>query len=169
MWQTGQFVFGVEGDIDATHLRNNFAAVAPAAPFLTGDALTVQNDWQASARGRLGYAFDRTLIYVTGGGAWANIKANGTFPRAVVPTLVTTSDRTLFGWTVGGGIDYGIAPGWSIGAEYRFTRFENNNNGAGFGSLGATPLGLSSRLDTNEVTGRMNYHFNRAGPVTAPY
>jgi outer membrane immunogenic protein len=161
MWQTGQFVFGVEGDIDATHLHNTFTApLGVPAPFGTGDTLSVKNDWQASARGRLGYAWDRTLIYVTGGGAWANLKAVGT---ATNGTSVS-DDRTVFGWTVGGGIDYGIAPGWSIGAEYRFTRFDNNDNN-GFGTLRGVPVTLTSKLDTNEVTGRVNYHFNWAGPA----
>jgi outer membrane immunogenic protein len=172
MWQAGALVFGVEGDIDATRLRNTFTAVAPVpAPFAAGDTLAVKNDWQASARGRLGFAWDRVLIYGTGGGAWGNLKAAGTFPAVgLIPGTIVTRDRTVFGWTVGGGLDYGIAPGWSLGAEYRFTRFENNNNGTAFGLLtttaagGTTPLTLASRLDTHEVTARLNYHFNMGGP-----
>src|SRR5580704_1908537 len=35
-----------------------------------------QNDWLGTARGRLGYAFDRFLPYVTGGLAAGDIKAN---------------------------------------------------------------------------------------------
>lgn len=182
MWQTGQFVFGVEGDIDATNLRHSFTAVAPTvAPFLPGDSLSIKNDWQASARGRLGYAWDRTLLYVTGGGAWGNIKAVGNFipsgaGAGFIPGTTISRDRTVFGWTLGGGIDYGFAPGWSIGAEYRFTRFDNdNNNGNGFGVLtttpggATTPLAVASRLDTNEVTARLNYHFNWNGPVGGQY
>src|SRR3954464_1435947 len=116
MWQTGQFVFGIEGDIDATHLHNTFpaAGIVGVSPFANGDTFAAKNDWQASARGRLGWAFDRTLLYVTGGGAWANLKTTATFVGN--PVTVLTNDRTLFGWTLGGGIDYGIAPGWSIGA-----------------------------------------------------
>src|SRR3954464_4798521 len=174
MWQTGQFVFGIEGDMDATHLHNSFTSPGVVGPFVAGDTFAVKNDWQASARGRLGYAWDRTLLYVTGGGAWANIKTTGTFvPFAGVnTTTVLTNNRTLFGWTLGGGIDYGIAPGWSIGAEYRYTRFENNhNNGTTLGTVVgvAQPFVYNARLDTNEVTARVNYHFNWAGPVAARY
>jgi outer membrane immunogenic protein len=75
----------------------------------------------------------------------------------------------MFGWTVGGGIDYGIAPGWSIGAEYPFTRFENDNNSTTLGSVGAFPIAFDTHLDTNEVTARVNYHFNSSGPVAARY
>jgi outer membrane immunogenic protein len=172
MWQTGAFVFGVEGDIDATRLRNTFTAVAPVpAPFLPGDSVALRNDWQASARGRIGYAWDRVLVYATGGGAWGNIKATGTFaPSGAIPGTIVALDRTVFGWTVGGGLDYGLAPGWSLGAEYRFTRYDDNN-GSGFGLLtttaggATTPLSLASRLETHEVTARLNYHFNWGGPV----
>jgi outer membrane immunogenic protein len=171
MWQSGQFVFGVEGDIDATRLRNTFTAVAPVpAPFLAGDTLALRNDWQASARGRLGWAWDRVLVYATGGGAWANLKATGTAVGGGLGVGAVAVDRTVFGWTVGGGLDYGIAPGWSLGAEYRFTRFDDtDNNGTAFGTLAGTPLFLSSRLDTHEVTARLNYHFNMGGPVVARY
>jgi outer membrane immunogenic protein len=172
MWQTGQFVFGVEGDIDGTNLHNSFTSVGVVGPFVAGDTFAVKNDWQASARGRLGWAFDRTLLYVTGGGAWGNLKTTATFvPVAGVNALtVLSNNRTAFGWTVGGGIDYGIAPGWSIGAEYRFTRFENgNNNGTTLGTVGILPIVFDTHLDTNEVTARVNYHFNWAGPVAARY
>jgi outer membrane immunogenic protein len=175
MWQTGQFVFGVEGDIDGTRLRNNFTAVAPVvAPFVAGDVFSLQNDWQASARGRLGWAADRVLLYVTGGAAWGNLKATGTTIASTVPGALPAGtlslDRTLFGWTVGGGVDFGIAPNWSIGAEYRFTRFNNDNNGNALGTLGGTILTLDQRLDTHEVTARLNYHFNMGGaPGRAAY
>jgi outer membrane immunogenic protein len=169
MWQTGQFVFGIEGDMDATHLHNSFTSVGVVGPFVAGDSFAIKNDWQASARGRLGYAFDRTLLYVTGGGAWANVKTTAAFvPVGTIPGVVLTNNRTIFGWTLGGGIDYGIAPGWSIGAEYRFTRFERNNNDLGF-ITPVVPVAFDTHLDTNEVTARVNYHFNWSGPVAARY
>ena len=173
MWQSGQFVFGVEGDIDATRLSKSFTAVNTVGPFVPGDNLTLRNDWQASARGRIGYAWDRALLYFTGGGSWANIKATGTFvPVGAIPGTIVSGDRTPFGWTIGGGLDYGIAPGWSLGVEYRFTRYQHDNNNS-FGLLTTsaggltTPLSISRSLDTSEVTARVNYHFNTSGPAVA--
>jgi len=175
MWQTGQFVFGVEGDIDGTGLRRSATAVAPVvAPFVAGDSLTVRNDWQASARGRLGLTWDRTLLYVTGGGSWANLRANAAFvPAGAVPGTALSIDRTLFGWTVGGGVDFGLTQNWSLGAEYRFTRYDTSREA--FGPLtttaagATTPINLSTALDTHEVTARLNYHFSVPAPVTARY
>ena len=175
MWQTGQWVFGIEGDIDATRLSKSFTAVTGVGPFVPGDTLALRNDWQASARGRIGYAWDRTLIYFTGGGSWANIKAAANFvPVGAIPGTVVSGDRTPFGWTIGGGLDYGIAPGWSLGVEYRFTRYQNDNSNS-FGLLTTTaggtttPLSISRSLDTSEVTARVNYHFNYSGPAAAQY
>jgi outer membrane immunogenic protein len=158
LWQTNQFVFGFEGDFDGTNLRRSRTAVSTVGPFIPGDTLTVRNDWQASARGRLGWAVDHALFYVTGGGSWANFKADF-FPVGLV---ATSADRTLFGWTFGGGIDYAFANGWSLGGEYRFTRYENSRNSA-LGTLVGTPVTLSSTLDTNELTARISYHFNAGG------
>ena len=164
MWQSSQWVFGVEGDFDGTSLGRSVTAVTTVGPFIPGDTLSVRNNWEASARGRLGWAADRTLFYVTGGGSWANLNASF-FP---VGLIGTSADRTLFGWTVGGGIDYAFASGWSLGGEYRFTRYENNRN-SGLGTLVGTPVTLSSTLDTNEITARLNYHFNAGGSGLAAH
>ena len=175
MWQTGQWVFGIEGDFDGTDLHRSFTAANFVGPFVPGDTLALRNDWQASVRGRLGYAWDRTLLYVTGGGSWANLKAAANFvPVGAIPGTVIAANRTPFGWTIGGGLDYGIAPGWSLGVEYRFTRYQNDNSNS-FGLLTTTaggtttPLSISRSLDTSEVTARVNYHFNYSGPAAAQY
>jgi outer membrane immunogenic protein len=162
LWQTGQFVFGIEGDIDATRLRDSVTVGTAFGPFVPGDTLSVRNDWQSSVRGRVGWAFDRMMLYVTGGGAWANLKATGTFvPSGTVPGLTVTRDKTAFGWTLGGGVDYMLTGGWSLGAEYRFTRFDRENEGT-LGTLltvPPTPITATTSLDTHEVTARVSYHF----------
>jgi outer membrane immunogenic protein len=162
LWQTGQFVFGIEGDIDATRLRDSVAVGTGAFPFVAGDSLSVRNDWQSSVRGRIGWAFDRVLVYATGGGAWGNLKTTGTFP----PSLPVSTDKTVFGWSVGGGVDYMLMANWSLGAEYRFTRFDRDNTVA-LGALpvvgGTTPINATTNLDTHEVTARLSYHFGGSG------
>src|SRR5262249_22857707 len=110
-YQTGGFVFGIEGDIDGVNLKRAFVA-GPGAldPFLPGDTVVFRNDWQASVRGRLGYAWDRWLIYATGGVAFANVKATvGLVPAAFgAPAFLASASNTATGGTVGAGIEYAI-------------------------------------------------------------
>jgi outer membrane immunogenic protein len=163
-WQTGAFVFGIEGDFDATDLERTF--VVPAglaiAPFVAGDVFTLSNDWQASLRGRLGWAFDRFMIYATGGVAWANFEATA----ALVGTpFIVSTDKTLTGWTVGGGGEWAFTPNWSLGVEYRFSQFDRENFGLGNLTVpGAVlPLAVNAELETHEITARVNYRFNLFG------
>ena len=65
-YQVGNLVLGVEGDFAGwTVGKIRYTAV-------TGDFLTAQSKWGGSIRGRLGYAADRALLYVTGGAAFAS-------------------------------------------------------------------------------------------------
>jgi outer membrane immunogenic protein len=167
LWQTGQFVFGIEGDIDATRLRDSVTVTTAVSPFVAGDSLSVRNDWQSSVRGRIGWAFDRVLVYATGGGAWGNLKTTGNFvPVGPTPGFTASTDKTVFGWTVGGGVDYMLMANWSLGAEYRFTRFDSNNVALGNIPISATtttPITATTSLDTHEVTARLSYHFGGSG------
>ena len=160
-WQTGALVLGFEGDFDATNLERTFVVPAGLAvpPFVAGDAFSLSNDWQASIRGRLGWAFDRFMIYATGGIAWANFEATA----ALVGFPLVSADRTLTGWTIGGGGEWAFTPNWSLGLEYRFSQFDREGFGLGALLLGAPPFVVNAELETHEITARVNYRFNLFG------
>ena len=186
-WQVNQFVFGVEGDLDATNVKRDFAlGFAPGGGvFTTGDAFRFKNDWQGSVRGRGGIAFDRFLVYATGGVAWAGVTAEAFYAPGSVATpgagggtgigpgtgagiAVATpgafaSDRhTLVGATIGGGVEFALTDSVSLGVEYRYSDFGHETF-----NLGAVPFpaGASSGvvgdvdLRTHEVTARLNFKF----------
>jgi len=71
-YQMGSIVWGIEGDFDWNHLTDGAAVGTTAVPFnfVPGDSFSWVSRWQASLRGRVGYAWDRTLLYVTGGVAY---------------------------------------------------------------------------------------------------
>jgi outer membrane immunogenic protein len=185
-WQTGSLVLGVEGDFVATDIERTFV-VPPGptfpfatfgVPFVPGDTFRLQNDWQASIRGRLGWAFDRWMVYATGGVAWANVEVEAhfeaPFPRDL-PGLgggFASADKTLIGATVGGGFEYAFTPNLSFGLEYRFTKFDSENFGLGerFVEVPAhgpffvsRPLAVNADLETHEVTARLNWRCNIFG------
>ncbi len=80
-------------------------------------------------RGRLGYAFNRLLVYGTGGWAWADQTTQRTQVLGIVggagPGTTETVKPILSGWTAGGGMSYAFADNWNVFAEYRYTRFVN--------------------------------------------
>lgn len=131
--QLNQWVIGIEGSVDGTSLTNSGSLAFP-----DGTGLTAHTSipLQGSIRGRLGFAWDRYLIYATGGVAFGEFNTqynyNG-FGRMVGKVhLAPFSGSSYFsetqaGWTVGGGIQYAITDDWSLRAEYRYTGWGNFN------------------------------------------
>jgi outer membrane immunogenic protein len=167
-WQApGSFwVFGVEGDIDAQKWRTTHTIATTGGAFVVGDTFSVESDWQASLRGRIGYAgWDRALLYVTGGVAFTQMKA-GTFFGAVgaVPATSASDDQTVVGGTVGGGLEYALTNNLSLGVEGRWTFYGTQDFNGGNVLLGAAPgtpapVTQHINLDTAEVMGKINFRF----------
>jgi len=116
-FQTGQFVFGLEGDLDWSGLSGSTSSagcgtVAGSA----GATCQTKSDWLSTARGRVGYAFDRVLLYATGGLALANVEITLTQPA--------NSDAFVeAGWTAGAGVEFAFTDNWTAKAEYLFVDF----------------------------------------------
>ena len=165
--QIAQWVVGLEGTVDGTGM--NGTLVAP------NNVLTTQtrSDVQGSIRVRAGIAFDRVLLYATGGAAFANIYSNYTDPTGFASGIVGNAEKitqTRSGWTVGGGIAYAVTNNWSIRAEYRYSDFGSFNNfpftGTPFG-----PLQVKQHLAQNQVQAGLTYKFDSwaPAPVVAKY
>jgi outer membrane immunogenic protein len=191
-YQTGPWVVGIEADIESFRLRNSFAfgptrfvpPPAPGSPITLTSSGSVDTNWLATVRPRVGVAFANLVVYATGGVAFT--KQNNTLNDVGITTLVpgspqgftgtvgafaVTSSRDV-GWTAGGGIEYAIAPHWSLKAEYLHLDF-----GSATASAGATnqpppalcPCGFtdavltaSTRLRADIVRVGLNYKFGYA-------
>jgi outer membrane immunogenic protein len=136
-WQFGQFVYGLEGDADWSNIRGNVNGVGCGVV-----GCSINNDFLSTVRGRLGYAVDRVMPYVTGGLAIGNIRTSG-------PALIG-NDQTNAGWTVGGGLEFALPSNWTAKVEYLYVDLGNN---CGVG------CGLSGDYTTNVVRGGFNYRF----------
>jgi outer membrane immunogenic protein len=122
-YQTGMFVWGVETDIQVSHINDSTGALPLSCCFGTGTFTGVtllrsaNLDWFGTVRGRLGLAiWDRTLIYGTGGIMYGEEVANllATTPG---PTFQAQSSGTHSGWVAGGGIEYAFTNGLSAKLE----------------------------------------------------
>ncbi len=101
-WQFSRnWVFGIETDIAGTDMNDSVGGV------------NAHVDYLGTARVRLGYSWDRTLLYATGGLAYA---------RAAVLGVHDTDT----GYALGAGIEWAFAPNWSAKVEYMFHGFDNN-------------------------------------------
>jgi len=140
-WQSAQWVFGLEGDLDWTNINGSSTAACVAG-------CKTSNNWLATVRGRVGYAFDRFLPYITGGLALGNIKAS--------QPGFTGGDDTNAGWTVGGGLEFVIAGNWTAKAEYLYVDLGKFNCGLACGN-GINPDNVS--FSSHLVRGGVNFRF----------
>lgn len=105
-WQTGQFVFGVEADIQASGADDTFAAYK------------FSNPWFGTLRGRGGVAINNVLLYLTAGVAYGGTEMTFAGLR---------ESNTHLGWTAGAGIEVGLAPNWSARAEALYVDLNDQN------------------------------------------
>jgi outer membrane immunogenic protein len=163
--QVNQWVIGVEGNVDGSSLNQSANIGVP--PFYAGTVKTSAT-LQGSLRGRLGIAWDRWLVYGTGGVAFAGV--NNSYNTVQFGGSTDSISKTRTGWTVGGGIAYAVTNNWSIGVEYRYSDFGKYTDQSATGAL--LPLTfISHHLTQNQVQGRLTYKFDTAAPapVVAKY
>jgi outer membrane immunogenic protein len=101
-WQFSRnIVFGIEADITGTDING-----------LPG-GFPYHVDYLGTARARVGYAWDRTMIYGTGGFAFTKSSLAGIHD-------------TDMGFALGAGLEWAFSSGWTAKAEYMFYSFEDN-------------------------------------------
>lgn len=138
--QLNQFVAGIEGDIEGTGISRTFSP--------GGVVYDTSVSAQGSIRARLGVAFDRVLLYATGGGEFAG------FDTTVTAIGSDQTSQTRAGWTVGGGIEYAVTPNWSIRAEYRYADFGDFTQPTPF------TFGLASAVNHHETENAVRAGFS---------
>ena len=135
-WQPvgSPFVLGLEGEFGYLRLSGEtFDPNTLAGTQTTLDVLgsAKVGDWYGMVTGRLGYAFDRVLLYVKGGAAFVRTEASVLDQCTATGCgnwLISTShSETVTTWTVGGGVEWAFAPNWSVKGEYMFIGLNNHD------------------------------------------
>ena len=158
-WQTGNIVFGLESDFNYFHLTNSVStSVTPPHHDTLHTTTDVHSDWLFTGRGRLGWAFDNAMLYVTGGVAVTELKYSQFNNFVGCCTETASFSNTKAGWTVGGGAEWMFAPRWSVKAEYLFVDF-GSGHAVGFETAAHTQFNHSADLKANIVRAGLNYHF----------
>ena len=140
-WQMGQAVVGIEGDIDWSNIRGS-----TSNGICAGGSCETRNSWLSTVRGRLGFAADRFMPYVTAGAAFGDIKAT--------PVGFGTQTTTKAGWTAGGGVEAALGGPWTAKAEYLYVDL-------GKGSCDVAVCGIPTNVDfrSHVVRVGVNYRF----------
>jgi len=123
-WQINSVVLGVEGDFSFAGINRTVLAVSPVFPPETYSSKITN---LGTIRGRIGWAFDRTLVYATGGAAFATI--NDSLVDTGFP-FVASPNSAVSGWTVGGGLEYAVTQNWTARVEYLHVGFANRSAAA---------------------------------------
>jgi high affinity Mn2+ porin len=134
---SSQFLLGLEADASFPNFRDNDDQVF--SHLTSTGSLTERLDLLGRARGRIGYASDRWLIYGAGGFAWSL----GRFTQSLGQPLID-NDSIHFrpGWTIGAGIEFAMASRWSTRLEYIYDRLASA--GTAFGDSTDATVGLHS-------------------------
>lgn len=178
-YQYGAFVLGFEADasfgpLDGYAVCGAVVGLAPPAgdPFGRGskDPCHAKTNVLASAAGRAGYAFGRTLIFIKGGLAYDSDQYDVVNPGFVSPASASnfpanpaqaSGDR--IGWTIGAGLEYALGGNWSAKGEYDYYDFGTKTIGftvPGFPTFNS----FSIRRDQHLAKFGLNYRFAEADP-----
>ena len=162
--QTGNWVVGLEADIDALTLNKSTAATAvypccsPSAYTITQGAKT---SWLFTARPRVGWTTNGVLVYATGGVAVTDFHYTATFADTFTPVTENGSKTsTKTGWTLGGGLEAQIDPKWSLKAEYLYADFGKVNSTAALvPAVSGQVMDHNAKLNTSLVRFGLNMRF----------
>jgi outer membrane immunogenic protein len=164
--QFDRWVIGIEGDF-------SFGEKSETREFDTvglDNPITLTSNWNASLRGRLGWAWDRTLVYATGGAAWMRLGVQTIdFDAGVfVPEASLSARQTLVGWTVGAGIEHAFTPNWTARIEYLYADYGRERFFHGITTAEFFPTDVE--VHTHTVRVGVNYRFGLGKyPVSAKY
>ena len=138
--QWNRLVLGIEGDVEWAGGRGDDGGAG-------GTLDTVDLNWDASVRARVGIAFNRVLVYGTGGVALADVDQ-------INPSGLPVRSSAMFtGWTAGAGAEFAFADNWTARLEYRYSDFGSER----FIAAGLAPFTFD--IDMHAVRLGVSYKF----------
>jgi outer membrane immunogenic protein len=147
-WQTGNFVVGIEADIQASGQKHTVDGSILGVGFSETDKIT----YFGTVRGRLGWAMGRWLPYVTGGWGYGEVKSE--FNVNGLGTFSASESHSA--WVLGGGVEAALVGNWTGKIEYLYL---DTGDLDGSFATGAGTLTTTTRVKDNIVRVGLNYRF----------
>ena len=166
-FSTGRWVYGIEATLSGGGTFYDHRSVS--AFFPGSDRWSVDVDWSTTITGRLGYAFDRTLVYAKGGYAGAEVESR-VFDRVFAVGGICVAGKCHageetwhHGWTVGAGVEHALWGNFIFGIEYNYIDLGRESHSsptaAGAAGVGTVFLNDSVDLQIHTVTARLSVKF----------
>jgi len=166
-YQFGHWVTGLEGDFAWSNANGSRSCIVVPGFTCSNDHL----NQLATATGRLGYSWDRILVYGKGGVAAAqdsySVSQTQAIPHVMPPgpptnfnEVIATAGDTRVGWTLGAGLEFGFSRNWSAKLEYDFVDLGTK----GFFSFSDKILPIQIKETANRVIVGVIYRFGDASP-----
>ncbi|PRD55195.1 outer membrane protein [Phyllobacterium myrsinacearum] len=143
-YQINNFVLGLEADFQGGDISDSISGPLGNLNFNAHSKI----DWFGTVRPRLGYAFDRTMIYGTGGLAYGNVK----YSISDNVGNAASESKTRAGWVAGAGIEHAFTDHLTAKLEYQYINLGTHTVGNDFISTDATS-------DFHSVRVGLNYKF----------
>jgi outer membrane immunogenic protein len=150
--QFGPWVVGGEADLDWADIKGSQSFSATALGVNVSGAVSSRLEWLDTVRGRLGYTWGPSLLYVTGGAAYGAVTSQVSANAAVLGNGIggfLGQTDTRLGWTIGVGFEYMFTPNVSGKVEYLHVDLGTNNQ----------LLVDSVKFDADIVRAGMNWRF----------
>jgi len=176
-WQLpNNFILGVETDFDGAAIRGKVTADVNGlvgVPVGAAAQLGSKIDYIGTVRGRVGYAWDRLLVYATGGFAYGQVSSSISAAAGIGPigaSFAASQNSMRAGWSIGGGFEYALNGYFSVKTEYLYADLGTNSI---FNStiIGASGVQIRQSTTANIVRAGFNYKFpwGAPQPVVARY
>jgi outer membrane immunogenic protein len=163
--QFDAFVAGIEADISYSGANGSSSRSYTdprGAGFLSNTArLRSELDYLGTVRARLGFAFDRALVYGTAGLAYGDTTVSGSLTSSDAPPSFAAAkgkeSGTSVGFAAGAGVEYAILGNITVRGEYLYYNLGRQTVAV---AQGATPGNFADyRVENDGHVARMGVNF----------
>jgi outer membrane immunogenic protein len=166
------FLLGFETDFDGAAIRGKVTANAGGrigGPFGVAAEVGSRINYIGTVRARVGYAWDRFLVYGTGGFAYGQVNSSASAAVGAGGgggAIFASQNSGRVGWTAGGGLEYAITKNLTVKTEYLYV---NLGTPTAFNQtlLGVVGVNVGEKTTANIVRAGLNYKFDWFAPVPA--
>jgi len=156
-FQAGRLVFGIEGSLNWVQLDDTH--VRPGT--FSDNAITTKIDRLGTITGRVGWAFDRSLVYVRGGFAASHLSIRATEAPFFDHTF--TGSSSTRGWTLGTGFEFALHKNVTVGVAYDYIDLHSKTfSGPDTSNFAITTIAVDPD-PIHTVTARLSFKFGDRG------